>query len=106
MQATSRNSKRKKKQKDRFQARNSIRTQLCEQAASNSSTSFAHFCRAFLSSLIPSRISFLSKQAKNKSRPSQQRARLVRSGAMRPPSEASFFFDSPEDQGNQPILEE
>lgn len=82
---------------------NVVHTQVFEQASSNSATSLAHFCRAFPSSLMPSRISFLSKQAKKRSRPSQQRARLVRSGAMRPPSE-DLFFESPDDQGSQPIL--
>jgi hypothetical protein len=80
----------------------SARTQVAEQAASNSATSFAHFRRASLSFLIPSRMSFRSRQAKKASLPSQQRARLVRSGAMRPPSEA--LLESPEDQGSQPML--
>lgn len=80
-----------------------VHTQVFEQASSNSATSLAHFCRAFPSSLIPSRISCLSKQAKKRSRPSQQRARLVRSGAMRPPSE-DLFVESPDDQGSQPIV--
>ena len=46
----------------------------------------------------------LSRQAKNLSRPSQHRSREVRSGAMRPPSEAFEVSVDEEDQGSQPML--
>lgn len=77
-------------------------TQAFAQAPSNSSTSFPHFDRAPLSSLTASRILFRSRQAKNRSRPSQQRSRDDRSGAMRPPSEDLEL--SEENHENQPIL--
>lgn len=82
-------------------------TQAFAQAPSNSSSSFPHFPRAFLSSLTASKISFLSRQVKNRSRPSQHRSREDRSGAMRPPSEdlgASSEDEDEDDQGSQPIL--
>lgn len=80
-----------------------IHTHVLEHAFSNSAISLAHFRRASLSSLIASMMLLSSRQEKKRSRPSQQRCREVRSGAMRPPSEARF---ESEDQGNQPIVVE
>lgn len=76
-------------------------TQAFAQAPSNSAISLPHFLLASLSSFIASRISFWSKQAKKRSRPSQHRSREDRSGAMRPPSED---LEESEDHENQPML--
>lgn len=77
-------------------------TQALAHAPSNSAISFPHFLRASPSFLMASTMSLRSRHSKNESRPFQHCWREVRSGAMRPPSEALGVLGSLDE--NQPMV--